>query len=216
MLFASVYITSTMLIFIFTEQFYVFCVMYTAGMSVKPEGQYVPLSDGSNRVWTISMNNKNMSNSTPLVLLHGMGSGVALWVLNLESLAQHRQVYAIDVLGFGRSSRVQFASDADQVEAEFVQSIEDWRQSVGLERMILLGHSMGGYIAASYALKHADRVSHIIFADPWGFQERPPDLDQRPLPLWVKVARRVMTPLNPFSALRAAGPWGKFAYRIFK
>jgi abhydrolase domain-containing protein 5 len=137
-----------------------------------------------------------------------MGSGVALWVLNLEAIAQDRPVYAIDLLGFGRSSRIRFASDAEQAEAQFVDSIEEWRQSVGIERMILLGHSLGGYLAASYALKHADRVNHLIFVDPWGFQERPPDMDQRPLPLWIRAARSIMTTFNPFSALRLAGPWG--------
>lgn len=51
----------------------------------------------SDKIWTLSLNEE--SNKTPIVLLHGLASGVALWVLNLDSFAAVRPVYAIDVLG---------------------------------------------------------------------------------------------------------------------
>ena len=92
-----------------------------------PEGQFVTLGDSERQIWTISLNTCNKTN-TPLVLLHGMGSGVALWSLNLPSLAVDRPVYAIDLLGFGRSSRSQFSDDAATAEQEYVDSIEEWRQ----------------------------------------------------------------------------------------
>lgn len=63
-------------------------------------GWYVdigPTVGEADKIWTISM--KTELRNTPIVLLHGMGAGVAFWVLNLDSLAQHRPVYAIDILG---------------------------------------------------------------------------------------------------------------------
>lgn len=61
------------------------------------------------------------------------------------------------LLGFGRSSRPKFSSDAEKVEAQWVESVEEWRREVKLEQFILLGHSLGGYIATAYALKYPER-----------------------------------------------------------
>lgn len=56
-----------------------------------------PTVGEADKIWTISMNTG--SSKTPLVLLHGMGAGVAFWVLNLDQIAKQRPVYAIDLLG---------------------------------------------------------------------------------------------------------------------
>lgn len=64
-------------------------------------GTYVDIGPvvgtAADKIWTISLNEE--SPKTPIVLLHGFASGVALWALNLDSLAKHRPVYAIDLLG---------------------------------------------------------------------------------------------------------------------
>ena len=59
--------------------------------------------------------------------------------------------------GFARSSRPRFSGKHEEAEQQFVVALEEWRKKVGLERMCLLGHSFGGYLAASYALKHPNR-----------------------------------------------------------
>ena len=58
------------------------------------------VGEQDNKIWTITLNTE--SNDTPIVMLHGLASGVGLWVLNLDDIAKHRPLYAIDVLGFGR------------------------------------------------------------------------------------------------------------------
>lgn len=175
-------------------------------------GWYVdigPVVGKSDKIWTVSLNTE--SPKTPLVLLHGLGAGVALWVLNLDSLAKHRPVYAIDLLGFGRSSRPEFDTDGNKCETQLVRSIEEWRREMNLNEMILLGHSMGGFLAASYAISHPKRVKHLILADPWGFPEKPADVAAKyNLPLWVRAIAFVVSPLNPLWALRAAGPFGQW------
>ncbi|KAF3698946.1 Protein ABHD4 [Channa argus] len=178
------------------------------------------------RIWTLTLTNKAVRKpaeqaiKTPLVMVHGFGGGIGLWIRNLDALCRSRPVYAFDLLGFGRSSRPPFPSDAAKAEEQFVDSIEQWRQSVGLENMILLGHSLGGYLATSYAIQYPSRVSHLILVDPWGFPERPQtqtgegqsqgtEVVKRPqLPRWVKVVATVVSFFNPLAVIRAAGPWG--------
>lgn len=178
------------------------------------------------RIWTMTITNKavrkpaEQAAKIPLVMVHGFGGGVGLWIRNLDTLSQSRPVYAFDLLGFGRSSRPHFPSDATKAEEQFVNSIEQWRQSVGLENMILLGHSLGGYLATSYAIQYPSRVSHLILVDPWGFPERPQpvtegaqsqsaEVAKRPHPPgWVKAFLTVFSFFNPLAVIRAAGPWG--------
>ena len=50
--------------------------------------------------------------------------------MNLESIAKSRPVYAFDLLGFGRSSRVKFPKDPMLAEMEFVEAIEEWRKQM--------------------------------------------------------------------------------------
>ncbi|XP_048523776.1 (Lyso)-N-acylphosphatidylethanolamine lipase isoform X2 [Dendroctonus ponderosae] len=163
-----------------------------------------PVVGPADKIWTLSFNTE--STKTPLVLIHGLGAGVALWCLNIDALAATRPVYAFDLLGFGRSSRPDFATDALETEKQMVRSIEEWRKEMKLERFILCGHSLGGFVATAYALVYPDAVKHLILADPWGFPERPRDTSQ--VPLWIKTLSYVMQPINPLSSIRLAGPLG--------
>jgi len=176
------------------------------------EGKYVNIPSGGkmdNQIWTLTFNKE--SDKLPLVLIHGFASGVGLWCLNLDAFAAQRPVYAFDLLGFGRSSRSAFSSNALEAEAQFVQSIEEWRKQMGLEKFILLGHSMGGFLASAYALQYPEQVSHLILADPWGFPNPPgkDEISKRPqVPFWVKGIAYLLQPFNPLWIVRAVGPFG--------
>ena len=94
---------------------------------------------------------------TPLVMVHGFGCGLAAFYKNYDSLHSKRHLYAFDILGFGRSSRTAFSRDPEEIENQFVESIEKWRKAIGLEKFILLGHSLGAFISTSYAMKYPER-----------------------------------------------------------
>lgn len=117
-----------------------------------------------------------------LILLHGYGSGSGLWCFNVDDLARHFHVYAVDWLGCGASERPPFhAVTVAQGEDFFHDALHEWMRTQGLtaqaegERRVVTaaGHSLGGYLLASYALKYDD-LSHVVLVSPAGVPA-PPD-----------------------------------------
>ncbi|XP_045897435.1 1-acylglycerol-3-phosphate O-acyltransferase ABHD5-like [Micropterus dolomieu] len=134
---------------------------FFSGVNSTFSKQSVPVSNG-NQLWTLTFSSDHVKDKTPMVLLHGFGGGVGIWAQNLDALSQRRPVFALDLLGFGQSSRPLFSTDAEEAEDQFVESLEQWRAKVGLESMILLGHNLGGYLAVSYSIKYPDRWVPIM------------------------------------------------------
>lgn len=81
--------------------------------------------------------------------------------------------------------------------------LERWRESMNIPKMILLGHSLGGFICSCYALKYPERVEHLILADPWGFTPAPNPKEHSFL---RRQLNRIFTKFPPFRMVRAAGP----------
>ena len=189
----------------------IFLICLSAVIKTRYESKYVPI-ENQQKIWTLKFNPN--ASKVPLVLVHGFGGGVGLWAMNIDALAKGRTIYAIDVLGFGRSSRPKLSSDPEEAEKEFVDSIEQWRHQLGLEKFVLLGHSFGGFLASSYTLKHPSRVQHLVLVDSWGFPEKPPGIEND-FPMWARVLKAVIMPFNPLAAIRAAGPWGMLHSMIF-
>lgn len=69
----------------------------------------------------------------------------------------------------GLSGRPRFeCQTTEETEAWFVESLDKWREAQGLETMVLVGHSLGGYLSACYALAHPERVTHLVLVCPAG------------------------------------------------
>jgi cardiolipin-specific phospholipase len=116
------------------------------------------------------------------VVLHGYGAGLGFFSLNLESLSSWSSnrglpIYLLDWLGMGRSSRPPFKITAkysdtrarvEQAESFFLDSLEEWRVKMGIEKMTLVGHSLGAYLVTAYALKWPERVARLVLLSPAG------------------------------------------------
>lgn len=117
-----------------------------------------------------------------LVMLHGYGAGLGFFYKNFEPLSRipHWRLYALDLLGMGRSSRPNFrihakdhAGKIAEAESWFCDALEEWRIEKKIDRFTLLGHSLGGYMAVAYALKYPGHLNKLILASPVGIPEDP-------------------------------------------
>ncbi|KAL3155811.1 hypothetical protein ABBQ32_012824 [Trebouxia sp. C0010 RCD-2024] len=155
----------------------------------------------------------------PLVCLPGYGAGAAFFFRNFPSLCQYFRTYAVDPLGTGMSGRPAFtAKDRLSAENFFITALDKWREQMGLEKVVLMGHSMGGYLAATYALQHPERVQHLVLVCPAGITKqsedyREPEMVRDPWSWRGQLYRLAKTCWNwgvtPGGVIRTLGPWGR-------
>lgn len=142
----------------------------------------VKLSGKNRALNEFSVERLNEVTDQNLVMLHGYGAGLGFFYKNFEGLSRVKgwKVYALDLLGMGRSSRPPFRLHAKDrqgsiTEAEnwFIDALEEWRVQRKIDRFTLLGHSLGGYMAVAYALKYPGHLNKLILASPVGIPEDP-------------------------------------------
>ena len=159
----------------------------------------------------------------PLVLLPGYASGAGIYWRNLVGLSERFNVYSLDWLGTGLSTRVPFeAKDTESAEAFFVDSLDLWRAKMGMGegghkgKMVLVGHSLGGYLVACYALKYPQHVHHVVLVCPAGVPTQPDNWKAGVLASagWLKktvyktIGWAWESGLTPASFIRGVGPVG--------
>jgi len=105
------------------------------------------------------------SSGPVLVLLHGIGRSLEDWESTLEPLGASHRVYALDLPGFGRSDKPQSGYSF----AYFAGVLEGFLDALKLERVTLLGNSLGGGVALEFAFAHPERVSRLVLVDSAGF-----------------------------------------------
>jgi len=98
----------------------------------------------------------------PVLMLHGSGPGVsalANWQNNIPTLAQRFRVLAPDIVGFGATER----------PADIIYSLRTWTDHVWafldaheIDRVAVVGNSLGGRIALQMATDHPDRISRMV------------------------------------------------------
>ena len=99
-----------------------------------------------------------------LVFLHGSWNDGDGWLPTMELLRREFHCLAPDLLGFGESEHPEVHYSI-QLQLEF---LAEYLQTLNLRQVYLVGHSLGGWIATSYAIKYPDRVRGLLLLAPEG------------------------------------------------
>ncbi|MBL7208964.1 MAG: alpha/beta fold hydrolase [Dehalococcoidia bacterium] len=100
----------------------------------------------------------------PVILLHGFFYDSYLWASNIDVLAEKFKIYALDLWGFGYSTR----EPMDYGYQLYVDQVLMFMDSLGIQRASLVGQSMGGGTAILFCVQHRQRVNKLLLVDPGG------------------------------------------------
>jgi pimeloyl-ACP methyl ester carboxylesterase len=106
------------------------------------------------------------SGDTTLLLLHGYGESLTTWRATFDAFAIGYRVLAIDLPGFGGSAKPDVPYSLQAMTERLSRFIDRWTTGP----LVLVGHSMGGELAASLALARPDRVKLLVLIAPAGYR----------------------------------------------
>jgi pimeloyl-ACP methyl ester carboxylesterase len=92
-----------------------------------------------------------------VVLLHGLGGFAQSWRHTIDALATRATVFALDLPGYGRSAKPRAAYRLGY----FARALHGFLDALGVGQASLIGHSLGGSVAVTYALTHPVRVDRV-------------------------------------------------------
>jgi pimeloyl-ACP methyl ester carboxylesterase len=120
-----------------------------------PEDRYIKIGTVNTRYWVAG------EKGTPVILVHGLGGFIENWGNNIGPLAENHRVYALDLKGFGRADKTPVLRDLD----ELITFIGDFMNAMNIDKASLIGNSLGGGLALSFAIQFPQRVNKLVLVD---------------------------------------------------
>ena len=132
---------------------------------MRPRSRRAPAADG------LSLRLLDWSDDgVPMLFLHGFGNEARIWDDLIPAVAPHYRCLALDMRGHGQSD---WDTERRYDHASMARDVESVLAHLGIERCVLVGHSMGGRVAMRFAGSHPERLAGLILIDAG------PDLDFR-------------------------------------
>jgi pimeloyl-ACP methyl ester carboxylesterase len=133
--------------------------MQTHSSVIPPPDRHLSVSGINTRYWQMG------ESGSPIILLHGGNGSIEFWLYNIADLAQYHRVYAVDMVGAGKSDRPE-ASYSLGYQAGF---LHDFMAALEINTATLIGNSMGGGVALEFTRLYPDRVDKLVLVASMGF-----------------------------------------------
>lgn len=99
----------------------------------------------------------------PLVVIHGGSDGAKAWKKTMAALIKNYTLFIPDMPGWGNSQPMN--RNGDYFISELAEFVDGFSRKLGLSDFYLMGHSLGGAVALTYALKFPHRVKKLVLID---------------------------------------------------
>ena len=119
---------------------------------------------GRLRVDGLELRSVRTGRGPAVLLLHGYGESLIAWRGVFDRLSRNADVLAIDLPGFGLSSKPAHGYSTEAMARLVIGALD----AASIDSVVLVGHSMGGAIAAAVALQAPQRVRGLVLIDPAG------------------------------------------------
>jgi len=147
------------------------------------------------RVFGANLHYVDAGSGSVVVLLHGLADDVGVWESVMPALAAKHRVIALDQIGFGRSDKPLLGYRA----GTFVDFLDGFLNELKIDRASLVGNSLGGWIAANFALAHPERIDRLVLCDAAGYAAVPKTMDPRALNALRLASREDIRYLGPLT-----------------
>ncbi len=122
--------------------------------------KYLRLSDGQDLAYRAA---GETLGGVPLLLIHGLPDASDTWLPVIAGVAPYHRVYAVDLAGYGHSDRPQKYDVSIAAQARYLTEFLD---RLEIEKVVLIGHDIGGGIAQIIAAQQPGRVMGLILINP--------------------------------------------------
>jgi pimeloyl-ACP methyl ester carboxylesterase len=118
----------------------------------------------------------------PIVFVHGLAGNWQNWLENLPRLAEERRVVALDLPGFGQSD-----DPVDRITISgYGSAVNELAEHLDLGEFVLVGNSMGGFVAAETAIQFPEHVERLVLVSAAGITSS--ELRREPVMAWGRMA----------------------------